>query len=185
MRTMRLTRAVSRAGTCKRVLGTSAWAALVVAALPVAGSLQGPRAAYNAEPRRVGAAAVDITPPVGYPLSGYYHERLATGTKDPLFAKALVLREGETAAAIVVCDLISTATDLTVEVTAAGGTALERTPVSFNRRFLMRDGSVRTWMNLANPDVLHAAGPIDPEIGIVRFDAAGGLPRDPRPGDAR
>lgn len=209
--------------------------------------LAGARPGHADEPLRVGAAAVDITPPAGYPLSGYYHERLATGTKDPLFAKALVLRQGETAAAIVVCDLISIATDLTVEVrrrvaertgipaahvalaaththtgpdytpelfalvmgrprpvadpprqayvpalidgivaavtradaatdvaTVSGGTALQRTPVSFNRRFLMRDGSVRTWMNLANPDVLHAAGPIDPEIGIVRFDGAAG-----------
>src|SRR5260370_19476383 len=29
-------------------------------------------------------------------------------------------------------------------------TARQETPVSFNRRFLMRDGSVRTWMKLVN-----------------------------------
>ena len=43
----------------------------------------------------------------------------------------------------------------------------QETPVSFNRRFVMRDGSVRTWMNLANPEVVRPAGPIDPEVGVM------------------
>ena len=29
---------------------------------------------------RVGVAETDITPPDGYPIAGYFHERLATGT---------------------------------------------------------------------------------------------------------
>jgi neutral ceramidase len=196
-------------------------------------------------PLRVGVATVDITPSDSYPMSGYYFERLSTGVKDPLLAKALVFRQGETAAAVVVCDIIAVSADLTVAVrkraaeatgipaehillsathshtgpdygkelfaistgrpvpqghnkrdpyvprlidaivsaigqandslrlvTVTTGSARQETPVSFNRRFLMKDGKVRTWMNLSHPDVVHAAGPIDPEIGLVRFDDA-------------
>jgi len=194
--------------------------------------------ALHAEPMMcVGVAETDITPPENYPLSGYYHERLATGTIDPLKAHAMMLRSGSQRVVLVTCDLTGIATDLTAHVRrrAAAKTGLrpeqivltashshtapdyfkdlflwshnpdkapararyvetlidriveaiaqanqncqfarlsvgstpQETPVSFNRRFLMRDGSVRTWMNLANPEVLRAAGPIDPEVGIV------------------
>lgn len=186
---------------------------------------------------RVGVAEVDITPPVGFPMAGYYHERLADGAIDPLKAKAIVFRDGQTEAAMVVCDLIGIATDLSQAVrkrasaktgipeshivisathshtapdymkelylklgdekqealreeyieklvngptdaiaqahasaksaTLTSGSATQLTPVSFNRRFVMRDGSVRTWMNLENPEVVRAAGPIDPEISLL------------------
>ncbi len=39
------------------------------------------------------------------PLAGYYSTRLATGTHDPLWAKAIVIREGDQVAALVACDL--------------------------------------------------------------------------------
>lgn len=186
---------------------------------------------------RVGVAEIDITPPAGFPMAGYYHERLAEGTIDPLKAKAIVFRDGETAAALVVCDLIGIATDLSREVRQRAseqtgipesniviaathshtapdymkelylylasdpqeelraqyidslingpveaivqadesvqpaqlefGSATQTTPVSFNRRFVMRDGSVQTWQNYSNPEVVRAAGPIDPEISLV------------------
>lgn len=186
---------------------------------------------------RVGIGQVDITPPLGFPMAGYYHERLAEGSIDPLHAKAIVFRDGETTAALVICDLIGVATDLSREIrkkaaektgipttniviaathshtapdymkelyfylggtrqdptraeyirrlldspvdaivqayekaTPAAlkfGSAIQQTPVSFNRRFVMRDGSVRTWMNFANPEVVRPAGPIDPEIGLL------------------
>lgn len=59
-----------------------------------------------AEPLLVGVGSAEITPPLGYPMSGYYHERGATGTLDPLNAKAIVFRQGNESAAIVVGDLI-------------------------------------------------------------------------------
>jgi neutral ceramidase len=194
-----------------------------------------------------GVAEIDITPPEKYPISGYYHERLATGTIDPLKARALVLRTKparasespppETAVVIVCCDLTGIATDLVMEVrrrvaravnvpesqiiltgshshTAPdyfkdlyqylekpvaerdasryaaklidrlsqviltanertrpvelrAGAIRQETAVSFNRRFVMRDGSQRTWMSLENPEVVRAAGPIDPLIQLV------------------
>lgn len=204
--------------------------------------------ATESVPLRLGVAESDITPPNGFPMAGYYHERLAEGTIDPLKAKAIVFREGDTAAAVVVCDLIGIATDLSREVRrraseATGipaehiviaathshtapdymkelylylgkeeqvplraeyieklingpidaiarahsgalpsslttGSALQTTPVAFNRRFVMRDGSVRTWQSLSNPEVVRAAGPIDPEIGLLTI-------RDPADGSVR
>ncbi len=186
---------------------------------------------------QVGIAEIDITPPEGFPMAGYYHERLAEGTIDPLKAKAIVFRDGDTAAALVVCDLIGIAADLTKEVRRIAsaktgipasnivlsathshtapdymkelylylgkekqqtlrakyikklingpvnailqadqsikpsileaGSATQKTAVAFNRRFVMRDGSVRTWQKFNNPDVIRPAGPIDTEIGLL------------------
>lgn len=191
---------------------------------------------FSADPAlRVGVAETDITPPKGFPMAGYYHERLATGTRDPLKAKAIVFRQGKVQAALVVCDLTGIAADLSAEVrkraaektgipaanivvaathshtapdytrdlylhlaekkgdrpryaaqliagiveavvkahesaraaTLEAGATVQKVPVSFNRRFVMKDGSVRTWMSLSNPDVVRPAGPIDPEVGVL------------------
>jgi hypothetical protein len=65
-----------------------------------------------ADSLHVGLAKVDITPPLGYPMSGYYYGRGATGILDPLHAKAFVLHQGPAEAAIVVCDLIGISADL-------------------------------------------------------------------------
>jgi len=54
------------------------------------------------------------------------------------------------------------------------GSATQTTPVSFNRRSVMRDGSVKTWQRYDNPNVVRAAGPIDPEIALLTVrDEAG------------
>jgi hypothetical protein len=56
----------------------------------------------------IGAAQVEITPPVGGPLSGYNERREgSTGVHDPLFAKALVARRGDESLAILSLDLVS------------------------------------------------------------------------------
>jgi len=56
---------------------------------------------------RAGVAAVDITPPLGIPMAGYYHERGADGVLDPLWCQALVLEADGERAAFVVLDVIS------------------------------------------------------------------------------
>lgn len=189
------------------------------------------------EPLQVGVAEVDITPPQGFLMAGYYHERRATGAIDPLHAKAIVFRGGREQAALVVCDLTGIAVDLSTEVRRRAsaktgipahhiivsathshtapdytrdlyehlggkvgpadqpryaaklidgiveaitkaqaaakpalleaGFARQETSVSFNRRFVMKDGSVKTWMRLDNPEVIRPAGPIDPDIGML------------------
>jgi len=179
-------------------------------------------------------------------MAGYYHERLAEGTIDPLKAKAIVFRDDTTAAALVVCDLIGVAKDLSQQVrqrasektgipsehiviaathshtapdymkelylklggapqaplradyidkliagpvaaivnahaaarpaVLASGSATQTTPVSFNRRSVMRDGSVKTWQSHDNPQVVRAAGPIDPQIGLLSIRGESGAP---------
>jgi hypothetical protein len=64
---------------------------------------------------RVGAAAVNINPPLGIGLAGYYSERGAEGVADDLFAKAAVFEDGRTKVALVVCDLISMPRHTTTE----------------------------------------------------------------------
>jgi neutral ceramidase len=61
----------------------------------------------SAAPLRAGAARIDITPPVGYPMWGYGARRDApsVGVRDPLQARAVVLEAGKARLAIVSLDL--------------------------------------------------------------------------------
>ena len=220
----------------RRALFLPMFAALVGSVTGTIASAQ-PQGSRTGGSLHVGVAEVEITPPIGFPMAGYYHERLAEGQIDGLKAKAIVFEDGQAKAALVVCDLIGIATDLSREirqrasektgiplsnivisathshtapdymkelylnlggqrqdparaayisrlidgpveaVVAAraaaqpgvleAGSAMQQPTVSFNRRFVMRDGSVRTWMSLDNPEVVRPAGPIDPEIGLL------------------
>ncbi|MBN2270596.1 MAG: hypothetical protein JXN61_08280, partial [Sedimentisphaerales bacterium] len=198
----------------------------------------------NAAEMRAGVAVIDITPPVGYRMSGYFSERLSTGMLNPLQAKAIVLRQGGESAAMVFCDIIGispevsgrarkAATEKTgipseniliaathshtgplyfgalrkyfhdkavaedgddpceridyssqfvaklVEVIIRADAAAKpvrlkagtarQDGLSFNRRFHMKDGTVRFNPGVLNPDIVRAAGPIDPQVGIVSF----------------
>ena len=198
-------------------------------------------------PLEAGTAVVDITPPIGYRMSGYFRERLSTGVSNPLQAKALVLRQGRARAAMVFCDIIGLSPDvskrareqaaeavgivpeniliaathshtgplyfgalrnhfheralaqhgadpcevadypaqLTAQIVKAIGMASDSVrPVrleagvagqrglSFNRRFHMKDGTVRFNPGVQNPDIVRGAGPIDPDVGIVLFRQA-------------
>jgi hypothetical protein len=194
---------------------------------------------------RAGVAAVNITPPDGTPLAGYYSPRGATGVLDNLYSKALVLEQDGTRAALVVCDLVTLPRRVVVDarkqiekqtgIPAAQvmvsaththtGPVLRRdsprdsidgsnsdlaqrytdnlpdliarsvaeangrlTPVrlraalgkednlSFNRRFLMRDGTVSWNPRKQHPDIVKPAGPIDPDVGVLSFDTPKGAP---------
>ncbi len=193
-----------------------------------------------------GAAAVEITGPAGYRMSGYFNERLNTGIHDPLKAKAVVLKQDGIQAALVFCDLIGVSLDVSrrarelaaektgipaeniliaathshtgplysgalrkhfhdrsvaemgkdphelqdypahlvkklVEVILLASQAVQPAQLtagagvlnglSFNRRFLMRDGSVRFNPGKLNADIVRPVGPIDPQVGLVRFSA--------------
>ncbi len=69
-------------------------------------------------PLQAGLAEIEITPPIGYRMDGYFTVRLSTGVKDPLKAKALVFQQGNTRTALVVCDVIGVPQSLTAEVRA-------------------------------------------------------------------
>ncbi len=196
-----------------------------------------------------GVAVTDITPPTGYRMSGYFRERLSTGTSNPLTAKAIVLRQGHERAALVFCDIIGLPLDVSSRarrqaaektgipaaniliaaththtgplyfgalrkhfhdlaiarhhsdpcekvdyaselaaklvkvITQADAAAkqvrfeagvAEQQGLSFNRRFHMKNGTVRFNPGVLNPDIVRPAGPIDPEVGIVFFRQVGG-----------
>jgi neutral ceramidase len=55
---------------------------------------------------KAGIAVVDITPPVGWRMCGYFYERVSTETHDPLLAKAVVFEQNRQRYALVFCDLI-------------------------------------------------------------------------------
>ena len=55
---------------------------------------------------KAGFAKAVITPPVGAYLQGYFHPRCSEGIHDDLYAKAMVLADGNTEIALVSCDLL-------------------------------------------------------------------------------
>jgi hypothetical protein len=61
---------------------------------------------------QAGSSVQVITPPLGHPLVGFFHRREAATVADDLTARALVLDDGSTRMAIVVCDLLSLKSDL-------------------------------------------------------------------------
>src|SRR5215470_3163671 len=69
--------------------------------------LFGGSATLSAEELKAGAAKVDITPPIGFPMWGYgaRHDAGSTGVLDPLQARALVLAVGNDKIALVSLDL--------------------------------------------------------------------------------
>jgi len=48
--------------------------------------------------------------------------------------------------------------------------------ISFHRRFLMKDGTVKFNPGILNPDIVKPMGPIDPNVGIVYIETLGGNP---------
>lgn len=54
----------------------------------------------------IGYAELDITPPLGVTMPGYFHIRHATGVLDPLMVKTLAIRKEDTTLAIAAFDLI-------------------------------------------------------------------------------
>src|SRR5882724_901650 len=85
----------------------------ILCTLPVVG----PAASANV-PLDAGAAEIDITPPPGMRMAGYFDERFATGTHDPLKAKAIVLRQGDKEIAMVFCDLVGISLNITTNARA-------------------------------------------------------------------
>ncbi len=205
--------------------------------------------ADESAPLEAGWAITDITPPLGFRLSGYFRERRATGIKDPLHAKALVLRQGEMQVALVFCDLVWVPHEISVrarrqsaartglsidrisilaththtgplyygamrdllhrQAVDASGTdpgepidyvpflierivaavdqannrlrpvglkaakLRQRPQISFNRRYHMKDGSVRFNPGVGNPNIIRPAGPIDPYVDVLLFTDPG------------
>lgn len=105
----------------------------------------GDSAALASDELQAGVAVVDITPPIPFRMHGYFFERLSTGVKDPLHARAVVLQQGKETAAFVFCDVVgipysvtaparkkaSEATGVPVEHIAVNGTHTHTGPQFF------------------------------------------------------
>ncbi len=197
----------------------------------------------HAQQLRLGVAEVDITPPVGAPLAGYYYNRDATGVHDPLHVKAMVLEQGGVKVAMAALDLVSLPRDIVESARAMlqqriglvpdhvmiSATHAHSTPVvltnpsrynlegkdkevaqaytdslagkiaeavieansklepvemragigeektlSFNRRFIMKDGSIGWNPGKLNPKIAWPAGPIDPGLPVLYFESPDG-----------
>jgi len=190
---------------------------------------------------RVGAASVVITPPAGTAMAGYFDERLEQGVDNDLYAKATVLEQDGSKAALVVCDLlemprpiseearrlIEQKTGIALDHVMISGTHTHTGPVlpvhgyidqargwkldeaekyvttlpaliarsvkeadaklseasafaatgreehlAFNRRFFMSDGTVGWNPGKLNPKIVRPAGPMDPDVPVVYFEAS-------------
>jgi len=53
------------------------------------------QASFNKTKIKGSMAQMDITPPIGGRLAGHFYESISTGIHDPLWAKAMVLQQGE------------------------------------------------------------------------------------------
>jgi hypothetical protein len=58
-------------------------------------------------------------------------------------------------------------------ITAARGS---ESTISFNRRFLLRDGTVKMNPGARNPNIVRPMGPIDPEVGVIYIESTSGTP---------
>lgn len=65
-----------------------------------------------------------------------------------------------------IAEAVVRAREKAVECKVAAGSGHEDT-VAFNRRFKMKDGTVKTHPGKMNPDIVEPAGPIDPEVGVI------------------
>jgi neutral ceramidase len=119
---------------------------------------------------RVGVGTTDITPPLGIPLAGYYHERGADGVMDPLFSKALVIESGGERAALVALDIIS----LTRAVTDQARGLIEKTTGIPGGRVMISATHAHTGPELADQ------GGHDPSARVPKqaaIDYTAGLPK--------
>lgn len=66
----------------------------------------------------VGYASLDVTPPLGVNLAGYYFDRIADGVLDPLEVVALAVRSGDKTALIVSIDTLGLAKIFTDKIIA-------------------------------------------------------------------
>lgn len=185
----------------------------------------------------IGMKEVVITPPLGVNIPGQFKSRISTGIRDELYAKAMVVDDGQKMLAFIVLDVLDLLRPAVVQirerVTAHTGIAEDcvmisaththqgapvragfsltvdedYTPymvkkaadaaimafhdrreavlghgrgaegdIAFNRRFRMKDGTIRTNPGIGNPEIDRSVGPIDPEVIVLRIDDLEGNP---------
>jgi len=72
-------------------------------------------------------------------------------------------------------DAVMIASQNLQDVVIKSGTG-EALDISFHRRFLMKDGTVKFNPGRQNPDIVKPMGPVDPGVGIIYFESTDGKP---------
>ena len=67
-------------------------------------------------PLEVGIGVTEITPPLSYPMAGYYSKRLSDGVLDPLMLRAFCFKQGDEMCVLAISDSIYVYDDVTAEV---------------------------------------------------------------------
>jgi neutral ceramidase len=180
---------------------------------------------------KCGMSRVDITPRLGLNMPGYLALRSATGVKDKLYAKAIVLDDGKVIIGLVAIDALDLELNDVIRIrkkiheftgilednimvcsthTHTGGPVVNSfvtkrdeeyikqlansaadavilayykmqpvrigtekgfiEDISFNRRYFMKDGNVKTNPGRLNPMIDKAAGPIDPDVMVIKVE---------------
>src|SRR5688572_14128411 len=88
-----------------RPISLSLFAAFAFATLAIAQSGQPTTNTFPSRRFSAGAATSVITPRLGISLNGHFNDRVAKHIHDELHARCLVLNDGQTRLAIVVCDV--------------------------------------------------------------------------------
>ena len=189
---------------------------------------------------QVGFARVDVTPPLGNPLAGYFVERRADGMLDPIELNAMAAGDGANTVVVITgdflyvaesaatpiremisrattipvnhimihglhqhtsvrignrsvipmehtvtdtsyldllyrkfCDVAKMAVDDMAEATMWTAQKETAEPISFIRRFRMKDGTVKSNPGLFNPNIEGPIGEADNMVRLVRFKRAG------------
>lgn len=182
---------------------------------------------------RAGMGRTTITPLIGTPMQSVFRNRNVDTIDDEIYAKSLVLDDGNTTVAIVNLDvmgmpdgdvrrlraLVAEQTHISAENVLVACTHMHSGPAMFNmgentrdeaycewlieraadsvrlavkrlrparvgngvgrmegvsfcRRYLMSDGTVRMNPGRSNPDVVRPVGPVDPEVGVLYVESA-------------
>lgn len=183
---------------------------------------------------KVGFGRVNINPPMGIFICGYFIDRFAEGVLDDVEANALAISLGEKTELLINVDveginqeicsfyrtMISEATSVPTDNIIISCTHTHTGPdvdwrmddplvaeyreflgkrlrdvaifalsdlkdakmgygkgkaenVAFVRRFVMKDGSIKTNPGVNNPDIVHPVGEIDDSVNVLRFDREG------------
>lgn len=183
---------------------------------------------------KAGFARVNINPPMGIPVRGYYKPRFAEGILDDLEVVSLALQLGETKVLLINIDHCGVEQNLCGDFRKAAsertgvpdeniiisqththtGPALEKNSknelvkaytdfvngriadaaqfavedlkdakmgygkgtapnVAFVRRYVMKDGSLKTNPGVNNPDIVRPVGETDESVNVIRFDREG------------
>ncbi len=183
---------------------------------------------------KAGFARVNINPPMGIPIRGYYKPRFAEGILDDIEVVALALENGDVKTLFITVDHCGIEQELSSKfrdaASAASGVpadniflsathshtapALEleaetemvkaytefvttriadaakfavddlkdakmgygkgNAPrIAFIRRYVMKDGSIKTNPGVNNPDILRPIGDTDESVNVIRFDREG------------